>query len=72
MQLQHDQSWYRDTKDCGFVGPVHSPLLQKLENTAFRKLDLFPSSGGGKESRSLLGLLESVHHNQWLPKRCVL
>jgi fucose 4-O-acetylase-like acetyltransferase len=41
---------------AGFVGFVHSPVFQKLENTEFRNLDLFPSSGGGKELRSLFDL----------------
>jgi hypothetical protein len=34
-----------------------------LENTTFRKLALFPSSGEGRETRTLLGLLERVNLN---------
>jgi hypothetical protein len=34
--------------------------FQIIENTTFRKLDLFPSSGEGRESSTLLGLLDSV------------
>jgi hypothetical protein len=30
---------------------VHRPDFYKPENTTFRKLDLFPSSGGGGENR---------------------
>jgi hypothetical protein len=33
-----------------------------LENTKFRKPDLFPSSGEGRETPTLLGLLETPHH----------
>jgi hypothetical protein len=32
-----------------FLDFVHRPVFWKLENTIFRKLDLFPSSGGGGE-----------------------
>jgi hypothetical protein len=31
----------------GFLDFVHCPVFYKLENTAFRKVDLFLSSGGG-------------------------
>jgi hypothetical protein len=34
--------------------------IQKLENTTFRKLDLFPSSGGGGETPTLLGTVTEV------------
>jgi hypothetical protein len=33
---------------------VHRPDFHKPENTMFRKLDLFPSSGEGGEGRQLL------------------
>jgi hypothetical protein len=36
-----------------------------LENTTFRKLDLFPSSGEGRETPTLLGPLERANLNQW-------
>jgi hypothetical protein len=36
-----------------------------LENTEFRKLDLFPSSGEGREISTLLGLLERDNLNHW-------
>jgi hypothetical protein len=35
----------------------------------FRKLDLFPSSGEGRETSTLLGPLERANHNQWLSFR---
>jgi hypothetical protein len=37
---------------------VHRPEFENLDNVAFRKLDLFPSSGNGKKTPALLGLLE--------------
>jgi hypothetical protein len=51
-----------------------------LENTTFRKLDLFPSSGeGGGEDTTQLGPLERANLNHWtsdgnilFPKRRVL
>jgi hypothetical protein len=32
---------------------VHRPVFYKLENTTFRKMDLFPSSEGGKTPTQL-------------------
>jgi hypothetical protein len=40
-------------------------VLQKLENTAFRKLDLFSSSGKGGKSPTQLGPLERANMNHW-------
>jgi hypothetical protein len=34
----------------GFWGFVHRQVFQKLENAAFRKLELFPSSGEGGDT----------------------
>jgi hypothetical protein len=34
----------------GFLDFFHRPVFQKLENTAFQKLDLFPSSGVGRKT----------------------
>jgi hypothetical protein len=42
-----------------FLGFVYRPEFEILENATFRKLDLFPSSGDGKETPTLLGPLES-------------
>jgi hypothetical protein len=39
-------------------------LCSKLENTTFRKLHLFPSSGEGWE-HTLLGRLERANLNHW-------
>jgi hypothetical protein len=36
-----------------FLGFTHRPELETLENTMFRKLDLIPSSGEGKEKVKL-------------------
>jgi hypothetical protein len=39
-----------------------------LENTMFRKLDLFPSSGeGGGKTPTQLGPLERTNLNHWTP-----
>jgi hypothetical protein len=58
-----------------FLDFVHRPVFQKLENTTFRKLDLFPSSGEGAKTLTLLGPLSDSltwgrKHVQF-PKRCV-
>jgi hypothetical protein len=41
----------------GFLDFFHHPLFWKLENTIFRKLDLFLSSGGGGEDTYSVGSL---------------
>jgi hypothetical protein len=38
----------------------------KLEETTFLKLDLFPSSGDWRDIPTLLGPLERANLNQWL------
>jgi hypothetical protein len=43
---------------------LHRLVLWKLENTAFRKVDLFPSSSEG-ETPPLLGLMERANLNHW-------
>jgi hypothetical protein len=54
---------------AGFVDFVHSSEFQILENTTFRKLDLFPSSGKGREAPGpVVGV--SLLHMKW--KRLVL
>jgi hypothetical protein len=40
-------------------------LLIVLENATFWKLDLFPSSGEGKEAHTILGPLERANLNHW-------
>jgi hypothetical protein len=44
---------------------VHGPEFYILENTTFQKLDLFPSSGEGRETTTLLGPLERANLNHW-------
>jgi hypothetical protein len=49
---------------------VHRPVFKQLENTAFRKLDLFLSSVEG-ETPTVLGLLEGANLNHWIQQgRC--
>jgi hypothetical protein len=50
---------------AGFLDFVHLPVLQTQKNTTFRKVDLFPSSGEGRETSILLGLLERANINHW-------
>jgi hypothetical protein len=45
---------------CAFMDFVHLPELRVNTKKKFRKLDLFPSSGEGRETPTLLGPLESV------------
>jgi hypothetical protein len=40
-------------------------LEKKIENTTFRKPDLFPYSGEGRETPTLLGPLERVKLIHW-------
>jgi hypothetical protein len=42
-----------------------SGILNYLENTTFRKLDLFPSSGEGRETPAVLCPLERSNLNHW-------
>jgi hypothetical protein len=37
-----------------------------MEDTAYQKLDLFPSSGMGTETLTLLGPLEKANLNHWI------
>jgi hypothetical protein len=47
---------------CGLC--VFRPVFWKLEDTTFRKLHIFPSSGDGRETFTLLGPSERVKVNQ--------
>jgi hypothetical protein len=47
----------------GFLDFVHRPEFYILENTTIRKLDLFLSSGEGRETPTLLGPLERASLN---------
>jgi hypothetical protein len=62
--------------NCSDGAVWHSELLgfwtlpiirysEGLKNTAFRKLDLFPPSGEGGKTPTLLGPLERVNFNHW-------
>jgi hypothetical protein len=53
--------WCITLKIIGFMDFVHRPVFKILENRTFRKLDLFPSSGQGKETPTLLGHLERAN-----------
>jgi hypothetical protein len=55
----------------GFLDFVYRPVFQEVRNTAFGPLNMFPSSGEGKESPTLLDPLERANLNHWLQKRCV-
>jgi hypothetical protein len=43
----------------------HFPSSGILENTTFRKLDLFPSSDEGEKIPTQLGSLERANLNHW-------
>jgi hypothetical protein len=54
-----------DTRNYWVFGLCPSSgILKKLDNTAFWKLDLFPSSGEG-ETPTLLEPLERPNLNRW-------
>jgi hypothetical protein len=50
----------------GVLDFVHSPGLRNW-NTTFRKMGLFPLSGEGMKTPTLLGPLERVNLNHWIP-----
>jgi hypothetical protein len=64
----------------GFLTFVHPPEFYILENTTFRKLDQFPSSGEGKETPNIaqwlrLTLCKGLNRGRKLiqfHKRCVV
>jgi hypothetical protein len=39
---------------------VHRPVFEELENTTFRRLDLFPSSGEGRDTYSAGSLTKDI------------
>jgi hypothetical protein len=47
----------------GFLDFVHAPYSNEHKRTPFQKLDLFPSSGEGWETPSLLDPLERANLN---------
>jgi hypothetical protein len=48
-----------------FLDFVHCPKFEILENTTFRKLNLFPASDEGRKTHTLLHPLESANLNNW-------
>jgi hypothetical protein len=48
-----------------FLNSAHRLEFYMLENTPFRKLDLFLPSGEGRETPTLLGPLERANLNHW-------
>jgi hypothetical protein len=44
---------------------AHRPELEILENTTFRKLDVYPSSGEERKTRTLLGPSKRANLNDW-------
>jgi hypothetical protein len=48
-----------------FLDFVHRPVFQKLENTTFRNLDLFPSSGEEGKTPTQLGPLFFFSFSGW-------
>jgi hypothetical protein len=61
--MQRVFNFHRVPKITGFMDFVHSPEFWMLENTTFRKLDTFPSSGEGEEDIYSVGPLKKNH---WL------
>jgi hypothetical protein len=54
-----------DFRIAFFQDSIHRPEFKIVENRMFREMDLFQSSGKGKETPNLLGPLESVYFNHW-------
>jgi hypothetical protein len=52
-----------NTQNYWVLDFAHHPEFQMLENTTFRKLDLFPPSGEARETPTLLGQSTLI---QWL------
>jgi hypothetical protein len=48
----------------GFVNFIQFP--EKLENSTFRKLAVFPSTGEGRETSTRLDPLKRVNLNHWI------
>jgi hypothetical protein len=57
--IEIDGNPYISLRITGLLDFIHRPELSILENT-FRILDLFPSSGGGRETPTQLGPLEEL------------
>jgi hypothetical protein len=57
--------WCITLRITRFPDFVHRLVFYNLENTMFQKLDLFPSSGNGRKTHTLLGPSESANLNHW-------
>jgi hypothetical protein len=44
---------WKEFRITGFLDFVHRPEFEVLESTTFRKLDVFPCSGKGRETYSV-------------------
>jgi hypothetical protein len=55
----------RRLRITGFLDFVYRLVFKTLGNTPFQKLNLFLSSGEGREKPTLLGPLERANHNHW-------
>jgi hypothetical protein len=64
--IQFSSVQFNSFINTGFLDFVHRPEFYKQENTTFRKLDLFPTSGEGG-APTLLGTLEKAYLNH---RRC--
>jgi hypothetical protein len=66
--MQHFTDYITQSEILGFNGFLdflHRPVCKRtLKNTTFRKLDLFPASGEGWGTPTLLGPLERANLNQ--------
>jgi hypothetical protein len=63
------RNWQAGIYSTGVLDFVHRPIFWKLENTTFRKLDLFPSSGEREKTPTRLGPLESANLLRFLVSR---
>jgi hypothetical protein len=57
-------------KFTGFLDFVHRPVFYILENTTFRELNLFPSSGEEREAHTTLGVWGEANLNNWSTNTC--
>jgi hypothetical protein len=54
VELKEFRRWYTELRINGFVDYVHRPEFWITnKNTSIREMDLFPSSGEGRETSKL-------------------
>jgi hypothetical protein len=63
--VAYRKTWLVSPELLGFWTLYIVWYSKKLENATFRKLDLFPSSGEGGETPTLLDPLERANLNHW-------